>query len=275
MKKRILTTTRNASRVSTSTLGASRVDPAVVRQALGAEPGASTRRAGAPSLLAALRRELSVALKSSGGRPALDGAGRRQKIPMTDADWEALEKVAQGIRAEGVGATPGLVAGQLLRDAIARLAHEGAEYREARDDRPLVISDSARVTAREQPKSGRPARRSALRAPWRALPIERSTLVELSVAGPPKNAFVTGRLLDGRRFEMPLEAGNTVVETRGDVVVETAGHGDVALVVTYRAPAGRVLVCDVAAVEYPGSSAEWENDVSCAVASARFVLRVA
>lgn len=78
--------------------------------------------------------------------------------------------------------------------------------RNASRDRTLVISDSARVTAREQPKSGRPARRSALRAPWRALPIERSTLVELSVAGPPKNAFVTGRLLDGRRFEMPLEA---------------------------------------------------------------------
>src|SRR6185436_15363575 len=56
---------------------------------------------GSPTELLALRRALSRALRSNGGRPALKGAGRRQKIPMTDSDWNELEGLARSLSETG------------------------------------------------------------------------------------------------------------------------------------------------------------------------------
>jgi len=74
-----------------------------------------------------LREKLAAGLRSTGGRPALEGADRKQKIPMADADWATVGQLARAFQADGVHATPGQVAAQLLHDAIARVG-PGAAY---------------------------------------------------------------------------------------------------------------------------------------------------
>jgi hypothetical protein len=81
-----------------------------------------TQHPALPSPLTSLREHLAAALKSTGGRPALEGTARRQKIPMSDSDWAMLEELALGFRADGVHVTAGQVGAQLLHEAIARLA---------------------------------------------------------------------------------------------------------------------------------------------------------
>jgi KaiC/GvpD/RAD55 family RecA-like ATPase len=101
------------------------VDPESVRRRLGAEPVARGPDGASPLVLGALRNALFASLRSSGGRPGLDGAVRRQKIPMSDGDWRVLEGISMKFGESGLGATPGQIAGQLLRDAISALRQGG------------------------------------------------------------------------------------------------------------------------------------------------------
>jgi hypothetical protein len=102
------------------------VAPDAALESLGAEPVARHRGGGSPLALSALRNALFASLRSSGGRPGLDGAVRRQKIPMSDEDWRVLELVSAKLGESGLVATPGQIAGQLLRDAIAALRQSSA-----------------------------------------------------------------------------------------------------------------------------------------------------
>jgi hypothetical protein len=99
--------------------------------------------------LLSLRQKLAAGLKSTGGRPALEGADRRQKIPMADADWVAVEQIARAFQAEGVHATPGQVAAQLLHDAVGRIVH-GDTYRDDSARPPRVLPLAETVAARKR-----------------------------------------------------------------------------------------------------------------------------
>jgi len=109
---------------------------------------ASDESSDAEALLTALRQKLSAGLKSTGGRPALEGTDRKQKIPMADADWATVGRLARAFQADGVHATPGQVAAQLLRDAIARFGR-GAAYPDesTRPRRALQLAETV-VTGR-------------------------------------------------------------------------------------------------------------------------------
>jgi hypothetical protein len=108
--------------VRSTSRAARRIEPKSVAERLGAEPlGLDLGTTSSPTALLALRHTLVMELRSSGGRPALEGTERRQKIPMKDADWLELERIAQSFRASGLNATAGQIAGQLLHEAIARL----------------------------------------------------------------------------------------------------------------------------------------------------------
>jgi hypothetical protein len=96
------------------------VEPADVAKALGAEPVGKVDSRATPSM-AGLYRELAERLRSTGGRPALQGATRRQKIPLTDADWNELERLS-----ERLSATPGQIASVLLHQILANLDLEEA-----------------------------------------------------------------------------------------------------------------------------------------------------
>jgi KaiC/GvpD/RAD55 family RecA-like ATPase len=111
--------------------------------ALGAERFVTAAKGGSPLALATLRRGLLAALRSSGGRPTLEGASRRQKIPMSDADWQALEGIAARLKAEGSNVSAGQVASQLLSGAIAGCELAPSTYGALREGAPLRVSDVA------------------------------------------------------------------------------------------------------------------------------------
>jgi hypothetical protein len=73
-----------------------RLDAAEVAAALGAEPlNVAAGKDPGPLSLAALGSVLLERLRSTGGRPALEGATQRAKVPLGEEDVERLEKVAQ------------------------------------------------------------------------------------------------------------------------------------------------------------------------------------
>jgi hypothetical protein len=70
-----------------------------------------------------LRQALAERLRSTGGRPSL-GVSRRQKIPLDEADWELLCRIAELLSDEGMTPTPGQVAGELLHQRIHQVSVE-------------------------------------------------------------------------------------------------------------------------------------------------------
>jgi hypothetical protein len=120
MTRRVRDTSARERRLLDTGARERRVDPLDVATALGAEPLGSVQ-ARPLVAVADLYRELAERLRSTGGRPALEGATRRQKIPLTDADWNELERLS-----ERLSATPGQVASVLLHQVLANLDIEQA-----------------------------------------------------------------------------------------------------------------------------------------------------
>jgi hypothetical protein len=128
-----------------------------------ARPGRSTRQPvgdasdgilGSSSLLGQLRLELAAGIKSRGGRPSLEGTARRQKIPMTDADWEKLEALANALRVDGVHATAGQVGAQLLHDGIARVSGASGAYPDESTRGARTLAAAERIDRRGSRAAG-------------------------------------------------------------------------------------------------------------------------
>ena len=104
------------------------VDPEVVARVLGADDIIPTEGIhGGPISLHALRQELQTRVRSTGGRPALDGATKIQKIPIKPEDWSRLEALAVRLSRQGVSATAGQVASVMVRrqlDLLGLFAHQ-------------------------------------------------------------------------------------------------------------------------------------------------------
>lgn len=120
---RINDTGRTLGRVRDTAKALSAVDMSQVSAALGAHEVQVSRTIPREAvLLGTLRSELLPRLKSSGGRPGLRGATRRQKIPVEPADWVRLNRAARRLsRAWGRSLTPGQLASQLLRQKLREL----------------------------------------------------------------------------------------------------------------------------------------------------------
>ena len=99
------------------------VDPGVIAKALGAEEPVSKKNVhGAPISLHALRLALESRVRSTGGRPALEGATKIQKIPLNPEDWSRLEELAADLSRQGVSATAGQVASVLVHSQLQLIA---------------------------------------------------------------------------------------------------------------------------------------------------------
>lgn len=98
-----------------------RVDAKSVAIALGADVEQHGAINGSRLATTALRREVFSRLASSGGRPGLDGATLRPKVPMTPEDWSALEELANAFAAKGVKATPSQVASAIIHKHVAQI----------------------------------------------------------------------------------------------------------------------------------------------------------
>jgi hypothetical protein len=95
------------------------LSPDAIAKALGSEQVVRMAKVhGAPISLHALRRELERRVRSTGGRPALEGATKIQKIPLKPEDWSRLEKLAARLARQGVSATAGQVASVMVHSQL-------------------------------------------------------------------------------------------------------------------------------------------------------------
>jgi hypothetical protein len=120
-----------------------RIDPAEVAAALGAEPvpGEIQGNPG-PVALYALRAEILRRRHSTGGRPGIEGASERVKIPLSEDDWHRLEQIAASMSASGFSPSPAQVASVLLSAAIQSV-QEPAKSDAA--NRPLLEAIAQRL----------------------------------------------------------------------------------------------------------------------------------
>jgi hypothetical protein len=97
-----------------------RSDPTAVAEALVAkDAGIPLEMKRGPVSLFHLRAELASRLQTTGGRPSLEGATRRVKIPVTDRQWQELEELAASLSSEiGFAPSAGQVASVLLSLSI-------------------------------------------------------------------------------------------------------------------------------------------------------------
>lgn len=115
-------TSRSVGTIRHAGTAARSVGPEAIAKALGAEIVSRDNVHGAPISLHALRRELESRLRSTGGRPALEGATKIQKIPLKPEDWSRLEELADELSRQGVSATAGQVASVMVHSQLERLA---------------------------------------------------------------------------------------------------------------------------------------------------------
>lgn len=122
MATKLKITSRSAGAIRHAGTAARSVGPEAIAKALGAEIVPRQNVHGAPISLHALRRELESRVRSTGGRPALEGATKIQKIPLKPEDWSRLEELADELSRQGVSATAGQVASVMVHSQLEHLA---------------------------------------------------------------------------------------------------------------------------------------------------------
>jgi hypothetical protein len=131
MARKIVATDSGQRRIRDVGAGARHVAPAVVAEALGAEvTGLALGRGGSPVSSFQVRSELHNRLRSSGGRPALEGATRRVKIPLAEGQWRELEELAASFTDLGFTPSAGQVASVLISLALPVAKGERDRIRE-------------------------------------------------------------------------------------------------------------------------------------------------
>ncbi len=89
-----------------------------VEKGLGAERVASVPPGGSPMSAYVLRQELFRRLRSTGGRPGLDGADMKPKIPVRRSKWKKLVLLAKQVESDGFHPTPAQLASVILDAGI-------------------------------------------------------------------------------------------------------------------------------------------------------------
>ena len=93
MTRRIKVANKKARTIRSTSQQEPGIDPVQIEHGVGAEKVVLTASLkGSLYSLTALRQELAERICSTGRRRSMEGAIRRQKIPMTDEDWKRLEK---------------------------------------------------------------------------------------------------------------------------------------------------------------------------------------
>jgi len=95
-----------------------RIKPEEIAKGLRAERAGAAPSGGSPMSAYAIRQELFRRLRSTGGRPALDGADVKPKIPMRQSQWKKLEELAKRVETDSFHPTPAQLASVILDDAI-------------------------------------------------------------------------------------------------------------------------------------------------------------
>ena len=123
MATKLKITSRSAGAIRHAGTAVRSVGPEVIAKALSADEVVFRGNVhGAPISLHALRRELESRVRSTGGRPALEGATKIQKVPLKPEDWSRLEELADRLSRQGVSATAGQVASVMVHSQLEFLA---------------------------------------------------------------------------------------------------------------------------------------------------------
>ena len=100
------------------------IDPDFVLQALGAEDtGIEVDKTQGPISLFFLRQSLVEALRSTGGRPALEGAGdERNKVTFFRNDCDKLRALARYYKEHNnINTSPGQIASIIIHTVLSRM----------------------------------------------------------------------------------------------------------------------------------------------------------
>ena len=125
-KTRIRISDRPAKRFRVTDASPRRLSHRTVAKALGAQVvGPSRTRPKSPTAVIALREKVGAMLRSTGGRPALEGAAERKKVPVIKGDWKKLELVAASFAQAGTKASPAQLASLLLHEKLQELERKG------------------------------------------------------------------------------------------------------------------------------------------------------
>ena len=124
-------TSKTVRRIRDVSKTVSKVDPAAVKQALGAEDAGVSIGHYSPVTMIQIRQEIARRLTSSGGRPALAGASQRVKIPLSDHQWSELERIANDISGPGCKTSAGQVASVIISLSLRAI---GSEQRTSRSE---------------------------------------------------------------------------------------------------------------------------------------------
>lgn len=119
MSKPIRVKRPTTKRVVDTSAKTPKISPQQVARALGAGPEGQELPRGLPpsahlDLVALLVREI----QSSGGRPARREETERKKIPLTSAEWDQLQAIADECKNQGISASPGQIGGLLVREGL-------------------------------------------------------------------------------------------------------------------------------------------------------------
>jgi hypothetical protein len=105
-------------------LRAEKLAAEAVADALQAEAVASSDLHGSALTVYSLRDAIYRRLTSTGGRPALAGSVRRQKIPLSDQDWDELKRIAEN-ELGSKAISPAQVGAMLIRLGLAQIRKSG------------------------------------------------------------------------------------------------------------------------------------------------------
>lgn len=95
-----------------------RIKPEEIEKGLGAERAGTVPSGGSPMSAYAVRQKLFRRLRSTGGRPALDGADLKPKIPMRQSQWKKLAQLAKRVESDSFHPTPAQLASVILDAGI-------------------------------------------------------------------------------------------------------------------------------------------------------------
>jgi hypothetical protein len=133
MAKKVNIVGKSLERIQITGPGLPRVEADEFAEALGAEP--SRERHSTPSdliSLGELGNELLKRLRSTGGRPALEGATERCKVPLSPSDIAHLEQIIATIEAKtGTRPALGQIASVILQIHLNSLRASPAKKRHA------------------------------------------------------------------------------------------------------------------------------------------------
>jgi hypothetical protein len=127
MAKKINIVGKKAERIQNTGPSLPRIKPSEFAAAIGAEPcGEPHSERLDPISLLALGNELLKRLRSTGGRPSLEGATEQCKVPLRPEDAKALEEIGKAIEQE-TDARPSLgqIASVILKLHLDLLRKQG------------------------------------------------------------------------------------------------------------------------------------------------------